>query len=59
MRIFNGKQINSYPRPQLFAKAGTWNYTNKATDCAKNGHPNLKGWYGTENREYDIECIAG
>ena len=40
-------------------EAGFGHFTGKATDCTKNRDPNLKGWCGTENREYDIKSIAG
>ena len=40
-------------------EAGLGHNASEAEDCQGNGHPNFKGWAGTENRQRDCENAVG
>ena len=49
------QEFNSHPRPQFLLEEGIRDFAGKAKDCQRDGYPDLKGWVGTENRQYDIK----
>ena len=53
------QEIISHPRLQLLTQTGVGYHTSKAEDCQSNGHPDLEGRTGAENRQYDSENAGG
>lgn len=53
------QEIISHPRLQLLTQTGVGYHTSKAEDCQSNGHPDLEGRTGTENRQHDCENSDG
>ena len=45
------KEIHTHPWPELLVEAGTGHHAGKAEDCSRNGHPDLEGRAGEEDRE--------
>ncbi len=39
-------------------EAGIGNFTGKAKDCPRDGHPDLEGWARTENRQRDYKNVV-
>ena len=52
------QEFDSHPRPQFLAKAGTGYFTGKAKDCQRDGHPELEGWYRTQNRQRNNKNVV-
>lgn len=53
------QEFNSHPRPQFLTQTGTRHHSGKAEDCQSDGHPDLEGRTGTENRQRDSESVGG
>ena len=39
-------------------EAGIRDFTGEAKDCQRDGHPDLEGWYRTQNRQRDNKKVV-
>ena len=53
------QEIISHPRPKFLTQTGVGYHSSKAEDCQSNGHPDLEGRTGTEDRQHDCENSDG